>query len=173
MPAQYKNIARVARPHGRKGEVLAQPLRGLPSLIEPGMRVALTPPALDRDRFCTVESVTDTGEGDLVKFEGVDDLTAAEKIAGCYVLANAEDFELDPLMQAYDDLIDRAVEDERFGALGTIVEVMETPANDVWVVDGGRYGEVLIPVIEQVVLDLPDEGTIRVHIMDGLIDSEE
>lgn len=137
------------------------------------MRVALTPPALDRDRFTAVESVTDTSDGDLVKFEGIDDLTAAEKIAGCYVLASVDDFELDPLTQAYDDLIDRAVEDERFGALGKIVEVMTTPANDVWVVDGGRYGEVLIPVIEQVVLDLPDEGTIRVHVMDGLINSED
>lgn len=44
------------------------------------MRVALTPPALKRDRFCTVVSVTDTGDGDLVSFEGIDDLTAAEGI---------------------------------------------------------------------------------------------
>lgn len=38
------------------------------------MRVALTPPALKRDRFCTVVSVTDTGDGDLVSFEGIDEL---------------------------------------------------------------------------------------------------
>ena len=103
------------------------------------MRVALTPPALKRDRFCTVVSVTDTGDGDLVSFEGIDDLTAAEG----------------------------------FGLLGTIVEIMSTPANDVWVVEGDRYGEVLIPVIEQVVLDLPDTGTISVHVMDGLIDMDK
>ncbi len=108
MRSQYKNIARVVKPHGRKGEVLAQPLRGLPSVLTPGMRVALTPPAL-----------------------------------------------------------------KRFGLLGTIVEIMSTPANDVWVVEGDRYGEVLIPVIEQVVLDLPDQGTISVHVMDGLIDMDK
>ena len=50
---------------------------------------------------------------------------------------------------------------------------MSTPANDVWVVEGDRYGEVLIPVIEQVVLDLPDQGTISVHVMDGLIDMDK
>lgn len=49
--SQYKNIARVVKPHGRKGEVLAQPLRGLPSVLEPGMRVALTPPALKARPF--------------------------------------------------------------------------------------------------------------------------
>ena len=158
---------------GRKGEVLAQPLRGLPSVLEPGMRVALTPPALKRDRFCTVVSVTDTGDGDLVSFEGIDDLTAAEGITGCYVLANRDDFELDTLDAAYADLMGREVVDERFGSLGTIVEIMSTPANDVWVVEGDRYGEVLIPVIEQVVLDLPDTGTISVHVMDGLIDMDK
>ena len=112
------------------------------------MRVALTPPALKRDRFCTVTSVTDTGDGDLVSFEGIDDLTAAEGITGCFVLANRDDFELDSLDAAYTDLMGREVVDERFGSLGTIVEIMSTPANDVWVVEGDRYGEVLIPVIE-------------------------
>ena len=165
MRSQYKNIARVVKPHGRKGEVLAQPLRGLPSVLTPGMRVALTPPALKRDRFCTVVSVTDTGDGDLVSFEGIDDLTAAEGITGCYVLANRDDFELDSLDAAYTDLMGREVVDERFGLLGTI--------NDVWVVEGNRYGEVLIPVIEQVVLDLPDQGTISVRVMDGLIDMDK
>lgn len=100
------------------------------------MRVALTPPALKRDRFCTVVSVTDTGDGDLVSFEGIDDLTAAEGITGCYVLANRDDFELDSLDAAYTDLMGREVVDERFGSLGTIVEIMSTPANDVWVVEG-------------------------------------
>ena len=57
--------------------------------------------------------------------------------------------------------------------LGTIVEIMSAPANDVWVVEGNRYGEVLIPVIEQVVLDLPDQGTISVRVMDGLIDMDK
>jgi len=80
------------------------------------MRVALTPPALKRDRFCTVVSVTDTGDGDLVSFEGIDDLTAAEGITGCYVLANRDDFELDSLDAAYADLMGREVVDERFGS---------------------------------------------------------
>ena len=71
--------------------------------------------------------------------------------------------------QAYTDLMGREVVDERFGSLGTIVEIMSTPANDVWVVEGDRYGEVLIPVIEQVVLDLPDTGTISVHVMEMCI----
>ena len=51
------------------------------------------------------------------------------------MLANRDDFELDSLDAAYTDLMGREVVDERFGLLGTIVEIMSTPANDVWVVE--------------------------------------
>lgn len=162
----------MVKPHGRKGGPRAA-AAGASFCIRAGYARRLTPPALKRDRFCTVVSVTDTGDGDLVSFEGIDDLTAAEGITGCYVLANRDDFELDSLDAAYTDLMGREVVDERFGLLGTIVEIMSTPANDVWVVEGNRYGEVLIPVIEQVVLDLPDQGTISVRVMDGLIDMDK
>ncbi|MFR2950573.1 MAG: hypothetical protein ACLTKG_04010 [Collinsella intestinalis] len=54
--------------------------------------------------------------------------------------------------------------------MGSIVEVMETPANDVWVLDGSSHGEVFMPVIDEVIVELPEEGAITVHIMDGLLD---
>ena len=44
-------------------------------------------------------------------------------------------------------------------------------ANDVWVIDGSTYGEVLIPVIDQVIAEIPEEGPIAVTIMDGIIDA--
>lgn len=169
MTTAYRNIARVVSPHGIKGEVSVEALRGLPFLLHAGMTVALTPPALNRDRFCTIERAD--GMSGLAKFSGIDTLDDAEGISGCYVLAREADLDLSPLDVAYVDLVDRAVVDERYGALGTIVEVMETPANDVWVIDG-PYGEVLVPVIDSVVRELPDTGDITVRVMDGLIDAE-
>lgn len=168
MTIAYRNIARVVAPHGIKGEVSAQPLRGLPFLLHEGMTVALTPPALDRDRFCRVVSA-DAMSG-LVRFSGVDTLDDAEKVAGCLVLACEDELELGPLDAAAEDLIGRRVVDERYGDLGTITEIMETPANDVWVCESLVYGEALIPVIEPVLDSIPDAGDIKVHIMDGLID---
>lgn len=169
MTIAYRNIARVVAPHGTKGEVSAQPLRGLPFLLHEGMTVALTPPALDRDRFCTVERVS--VDGARVSFSGIGNLDAAERIAGCYVLAREDELELGPLDVAFDDLLGRTLVDDRYGELGTIAEVMETPANDVWVVDGGPYGELLLPVIDQVVSAIPQEGPIAVHVLDGIIDA--
>ena len=51
--------------------------------------------------------------------------------------------------------------DAQAGPLGTIAEVMRGPANDVWVVrDGGR--ELLLPVIDSVVSEVPEAGPITV-----------
>ncbi len=130
------------------------PLRGLPFLLVEGMRVHITPPALKRERVSTVESVSETSDGARVRFSCSHDLDAAESLAGCLILASCSDFELGPLQAAFADLIGRPVVDERHGELGRVVEVMETPANDVWVVDGGPFGEVLIPVIDDVVASI-------------------
>jgi 16S rRNA processing protein RimM len=164
------NIARVVRPHGTKGEVLVAPLRGLPLLLEVGLHVHLTPPALRRERISTVKSVSPCPEGARVLFSCACNLDDAEALSGCYVLAATSDIELRPMDAAYDNLLGRDVIDERHGALGTIVEVMETPANDVWVISGTAFGEVLIPVIDDVVSSIPGQGPIPVRIMDGLLD---
>ena len=166
----YKNIARVVRPHGKKGEVLVQPLRGLPFLLTQGLRVALTPPQLKGVRFRTVRSVSVRGDDALVSLSGIDSIDDAEAVSGCFILAAVDDLDLGPLDVAFDELIGRAVLDDRYGEIGHIFEVLETPANDVWVLQGD-YGEVLLPVIEQVVDSIPQDGPIEVHVLDGLIES--
>ncbi|WP_288735842.1 ribosome maturation factor RimM [uncultured Enorma sp.] len=163
------NIARVVRPHGRAGEVIVRPVRGLPFCIEPGLEVALTPPALGRDRFCRVEAVADDPQGGRVRFSGIDTIDAAEAVRDCYVLARRNDVELGALDAPWEELLGRHLADARFGDLGAIAQVIETPANDVWQVEGA-FGEVLVPVIEQVVREIPETGDIPVRIMDGLID---
>ncbi len=94
MRAAYKNIARVVRPHGTKGEVLVAPLRGLPLLLSESMQVHLSPPALKRERTSTVESLSVTSEGARVGFSCAHNLDDAESLTGCYVLASCDDFEL-------------------------------------------------------------------------------
>ena len=148
-------------------------LRGLPFLVREGMRVALTPPARSRDRFMTVEEVSGTGETRIVRLSGLTSMTDAEEAVSCYLLVREDDLDLDPLVDSFEHLEGRLVVDDRFGELGTIQDIMLNPANDVWVVDGASYGEVLIPVIEQVVQAIPHDGPIPVHIMDGLIASQE
>jgi 16S rRNA processing protein RimM len=53
--------------------------------------------------------------------------------------------------------------------LGHVVDILETGANDVYVVQGQR-GEVLLPAIDDCVLDVDiAAGKMTVHLLDGLL----
>lgn len=167
----YINVARIVRTHGKKGEVVVAPLDGLPCCLEPGMRVCLTPPALTGERFRTIAEVSDRGSGELVRFEGVGTISQAEELVGRLVLARRAD--VPEAVREHDVLscVGRELIDERHGNVGTVVEVMQLPANDVWRVDG-PFGELLVPVIPDVVDegDIPAQGPIPVRLLAGIID---
>jgi 16S rRNA processing protein RimM len=66
-------------------------------------------------------------------------------------------------------LVGVRVETEGGEWLGQIVDVIETGANDVYVVHGPR-GEVLLPAIDDVILDLDLESKqMVVHLIPGLL----
>ena len=57
---------------------------------------------------------------------------------------------------------------EKFGVLK---DVMETGANDVYIVETEEGKEVLIPAIHECVLDIDvEENRMEIHLMDGLLD---
>ncbi len=54
--------------------------------------------------------------------------------------------------------------------IGTLRDVMETGANDVYVIDLKDGRELLLPAIKQCVLDVNvEEGFIKIHILEGLV----
>lgn len=161
MRSDYKIIARVAKAHGKRGEVVAVPAGGLPPLVTKNMKVAVVPPTLKGDRFHKVVSVSTQDAGQLVLLSGISDRGGAEKLVGRYLLASRDQLPDDVELQAADDLVGREVVDENLGELGRIAEVLRGPANDVWVVHGA-HGEVLLPVVDVVVSEVPDEGPIAV-----------
>ena len=176
MPANsrtsYMNVARVVRPHGKRGEVVVASLDGLPFSLRAGMRVCLTPPDLTGERFRTVLSVTQTGAWPLVSFEGVTGIGEAEAISGKLVLAARDDVPAARREREVRGCEGREVVDAERGSLGTITEVMRLPANDVWCVEG-PFGEVLIPVIDDVVGRIPARGPIPVTLLPGLVPGED
>ncbi len=168
----YINVARIARTHGKKGEVVVVPLDGLPFCLHEGMRVCLTPPELRGERFRTVEHVG-VGETPLVSFSGVRGLNDAEPLVGKLVLAPRDEVPEAAWEQSVMDCVGRELVDEERGSIGRVTKLMQLPANDVWCVEG-PFGEVLVPVIDDVVIDIPeDEGRpVRVRLLPGLVPGE-
>lgn len=166
MLSDYKIIARVAKAHGKLGEVVAVPADGLPLLVNDNMTVAVVPPTLKGDRFHSVHVVSTTDAGQLLRLSGITQRGDAEHIVGRYLLARRDQLPADVELHDADALVGREVTDDTLGPLGRIHEVLRGPANDVWVLRGPR-GEALLPVVDVVVTQVPEEGPIQVHAPAG------
>ena len=82
---------------------------------------------------------------------------------------NAVELEEDEYFIA--DMIGMNVLTEDGEIFGTLKDVIETGANDVYIINSKKHGEVLIPAIKECILDVNvKEGRMLVHLMEGLID---
>ena len=169
MRERYRTIARVAKARGRRGEVVTEPVHGLPSLVREGLEVAVLPPELKGPRWRTVVSASGEGRaGRLVALSGVGDVSSAERLVGRFLLARERDLPEDLALHDPERLVGREVVGEGDGRRARIREVMSGPANDVWVLDVDGGGEVLVPVVDEVVSTVPDEGPIPIRVPRGL-----
>ena len=107
----------------------------------------------------------------IVKFKEFDNINDIERYKRCPLLVtreNAVPLEEDEYFVA--DMIGMKVITEDGIEFGTLSDVMETGANDVYVIDSKEHGEVLMPAIKECVLNVDMEnGIITVHLMNGLI----
>jgi len=170
--APFVPIGRVIKAHGLKGEVSVAALTGLPFDSLLGIEVWFVPPP-GNVRNARLEGVRPGPKGPLLKLSGIETIDAAQGISGSTIVARPADLPEEVVEEEFDPVGWRVVDEQR-GELGTIDEVIITGANDVWVVHGERFGEVLIPVIDDVVLDLDEDAEeIRVRLLPGLIEEDE
>lgn len=167
----WANIAQVTRTQGTRGEVAVVPIADLPPLVVPGLRVTLTPPSLRGVRTTTVVATRPAPHGLYVRFEDVDTIDEAHELVGKLLLARKSDLDIDLADASFACARHREVVDRAHGPLGRITDVIESAAHDIWVVSG-PYGEVMIPVVPEIVVDVPDDeaSPIRVEVPDGLVE---
>ena len=68
------------------------------------------------------------------------------------------------------DMIGMKVVTDKGEEFGILKNVMETGANDVYVIEHPSKGEILIPAIKECILDVDIPGRLmKIHVMDGLI----
>ena len=169
---QYLLIGEILRPHGILGELRMRLLTDYPERVESLGHVFLgTGPESRKITQHAVEHMRMHKDYGLLKLADVPDRTQAEFLRGLYVMIT-----LNQAIPLDDDeiylfqLIGMDVQTEDQQSLGTITDVIETGANDVYVVDSPQYGEVLVPITEETLLDTdPDKGIVTVRLPDGLL----
>jgi 16S rRNA processing protein RimM len=172
-PSPFLPLGRVAKTHGLKGEVAVEMTADLPFSFPVGLEVWFVPPPAGV-RGGRIEAVRDTAKGPLLQISGIDHISVAQTLVGRDIVAREADLPegWDEVEEEFDPVGLAVTEVER-GSLGEVVEVIVTGANDVWVVEG-PLGEVLLPVIDEVILDIDDAaGTATVKALPGLLPEEE
>ena len=166
------NVARVVKARGLEGKVLMRCTEGLPFCLYEGLELHIVPPALDAIRDTSILSIESWDDDSCVTLlAGVESIDDAEKLAGKYLLALEADLDLDP----EEDMIlviGRNVVSDDGRPLGVVTEYLETKANDVLVVEKDDGGELLVPIIDETIVCVPDseEEPLVIHLLEGLED---
>lgn len=169
MTEEYICIGKILKAQGHRGAVRVLPLTDYPERFQKMSRVRVSVKGTKRD--FSIEEVYPHKNFYIIKFKEVTDMDAAEDLRGG-VLEITRD-ELVPLPEGsfyIFDIVGLKVYDTGGACLGEINDVLQTGANDVYVVDTGGK-PLLIPALKQVVREVDLSGRrMVVELPEGLVD---
>ncbi len=159
----------ITQTHGIKGEV-----KVFPTTDDVNRFKKLKSVILDngKQRFAVeLEGVKFFKQYAIIKFKGYDSINDIEKYKGAKLFVpreNAVKLKKDEYFIA--DLLGMQVVTETGEAFGTLEDVIQTGANDVYVVKREDGSEALLPAIKECILKIDmEQNVVTVHIMDGLL----
>lgn len=160
----------IASTHGIKGEVKVFPTTDNPERFKKIKQIILHTGKEELE--LEIEGVKFFKQFAILKFKGIDNINDIEKYRGkeLYVTReNAQRLGRNEYFVA--DLLGVTVTEDTGKTLGILKDVIETGANDVYVVEMEDKKELLIPAIKQCILNVDVEaGEMQVHLLDGLLD---
>jgi len=166
---EFLVIGKLGRPHGLHGEILMVVYTDFPDRIEPGEIFFVGP------RYQPMKLIKRRphSRGLLVTFEGY---RTREKIAEnrnhLVYVRTSDRPALDPGEYYHHQLLGLEVVDENDKVLGSLSSILETGANEVYVVRSNG-AEILVPAIDSVILDIDlEHKQVRVHVLSGLLPEE-
>ncbi|MDO4615957.1 MAG: ribosome maturation factor RimM [Lachnospiraceae bacterium] len=167
---QYLKIGIITSTHGIRGEVKVFPTTDDPGRFKKLKTVymkqgtAYMPMDLDGVKFFKNMVI--------LKFKGLDNINLVEKFRQTELYVDrAHAVPLGENENFIADLIDLKVITDEGEELGVLTDVLQTGANDVYIVQTERYGEVMIPAIRQCILKVDlEEETMLVHLLPGLLE---
>lgn len=167
---QLLRVGVISSTHGVRGEV-----KVYPTTDDVGRFKKLKKVVLDTGREqleLEISGVKFFKNQVILKFKGIDNINDIEKYKGKDLLVHREDaVELEENENYVADLIGLCVVTEEGQKLGVLTEVMETGANDVYVVETEDGKELLLPAIRDCILDVDlEKDLMTVHVLPGLFD---
>ncbi|MCT9079730.1 ribosome maturation factor RimM [Streptomyces fulvoviolaceus] len=166
-------VARIGRAHGIKGEVTVEVRTDEPELrLGPGA-VLMTDPASTGP--LTIETGRVHSGRLLLRFEGVRDRNGAEALRNTLLIAEVDPEVLPEEEDEYYDhqLMDLDVVTKEGAEVGRITEISHLPSQDLFIVERPDGSEVMIPFVEEIVIEIDlEEQRAVIDPPPGLIDDQ-
>jgi 16S rRNA processing protein RimM len=163
-------IGYVTKPHGVRGALRIEPITDDPQRFNQLAHIFLTLDEQSRHEF-QINKVQIGPKFVIISLDEITDRNEAEKWKNAYVEIPRD--KVVPLPEGqnyYFELIGALVQTKSGEKIGHLVDVLNYPANDVYVVKS-ELKEILIPVVPDIVVESDAEnGTITIDPIEGLLD---
>ena len=158
-------IGYVKGPRGVRGEIRITSMTDIVGRFELGQTVYID------NQACKIISSRESNQKEVLLFlEGILDRSQVEDLSGKQVMADPYDSTfLPPDTYFHYDLIGLQVQSDEGVYLGEIIEVIETGANDVYVIHIPGHTDILIPAILSIVMEVNiPKNIMLVKLPEGL-----
>jgi 16S rRNA processing protein RimM len=166
------NVGKVVNTHGIKGELKIWPQTDFPEIrFKPGSKLLMVPPEAGEPITIEIVAAREQKKMYIVRVRGFDSINQVEQYKGWELkVADDERVPLEEGEYYLRDIVGCEVVTEEGEVLGRITDVLSPGANDIWVVGLPKGKELLLPVIDDVVLDVDIAARkVKVHLMEGLL----
>ena len=173
MAESLLEIGNIVGTHGLRGDLKVRLKSGDPDLLLTLKQISLRLPTGEMLTMDISRQVLHKGQV-LLRLQGHDSINQVEQMVGSQVLL-AEDLlpELDDDEYYWNQLEGLQVVDQERGAIGQLQDLFNSTAHDTYVVRG-RFGEILIPAVQQFILGIDlEERIMQVALPEGMIPDEQ
>ncbi|NOU76360.1 ribosome maturation factor RimM [Paenibacillus sp. LMG 31458] len=171
MSEKLVTVGRIVNSHGIRGELKVVPETDFPERFDKGNALIIVD-SQNKQTPVTVQTSRLHKNMFILQFDQFSNINDVEKYKGSLLKIEAK--EQQPLEEGeyyYHEIIGCKVVTEEGQELGLVSEVLTPGANDVWVVSLPKGKQLLLPVIDDVILDVDIANkTIRIHLMEGLME---
>ncbi len=162
-------VGRFHQPHGLYGEIRMEVMTDFPERLQPGVTVyigATHKPLQIHSRRWHRDSL-------LLAFDSIENPETIRKFSNEWIFVSSENRPALTEGEYYHhQLLGLQVKSDEGFELGKMTGILETGANDVFMVLTPSGRELLLPAIESVVLEISlERGEILVHLLPGMLDN--
>ena len=165
MKEQYLEVGKITNVHGLMGEVRVQPWADSPDFLcqFKTLYVDKTHWPIQVERARVHKNMV------ILKLNGVTDVNGALAMRNAVLYIDRDDANLPKGSFFLADIYGLEVRDaETDEVLGKVADILTPPANNVYVVRGGKR-EIMIPAVDQFVKEINvDEGYMKVALIEGM-----